>query len=114
MITQRYLFDKYNTGTIYINPAAVEYEDAIIRSYYWCSGSAEDVLDDYNEHLSSISTDRCNEFKIIDDGVLRCGDVHLVENEKEWLWVDYKLRHALRNNVTSDEKVRFIVLKGDY
>lgn len=111
MITNKELLDKYNTGRVYISPAAVEYPDGRIRTHYYCSGTAKEVLRDLMSHLLFPPTERCYKLPKVEYGVLRPGNWEMTDKEMEWLWVEYKLRIALLEG-RSNKKVNFVVM-GD-
>jgi len=109
MITEKELFNKYSTGSVYISPAAMDYDDSRLRTYYWCYGSFKEIMRELMIHLLFPPTDRCFKFpKIEYDGVLRPGNVEMTEKEMGWLWVEYKLRTALNSGYRKN-KVYFTV-----
>lgn len=111
-LSEEYLFDKYSTGQIYVSPAAVDYADSELKAHYWCAGPIESVLEDYGRHLVTTPTLRCNSLPKIKvmDGCLRDLDNTLTTEEKDWLWLEYKLRAAIVSGVKSS-KISFVVVR---
>lgn len=108
MITQSKLFERYSTGRLYISPAAVDYFDSKIRTFYHCEAEFGDLLRDYTEHLLFPPTNKCFAFPKSADGVIRDGGILMDDEEKEWLMVESKLRDALNNFAVG--KVKFVVM----
>lgn len=109
MITQAKLFDKYSTGHIHVSGAAVNYFDSKIRTPHHCEAEFGELLRDYTEHLLSPPTNKCFDFPISTDGVIRDGGMSMNDEEMEWLMIEYKLRAAF--NSCAGAKVKFVVVK---
>jgi len=111
MITQSKLFERYSTGHLYVSPAAIDYFDSKIRTFYHCEAEFGDLLRDYTEHLLFPPTNKCFDFPKSTDGVIRDGGMEMDDEEKEWLMIESKLRDAL--NSCTGAKVKFVVVKED-
>jgi hypothetical protein len=109
MITENELCKRYSTGAIYVSPAAIDYFDSKIRTFYYCEAEFGDLLRDYIEHLLFPPTDKCFNFPKPTDGVIRGGGMTMSDEEIKWASVEYELRSAL-NNFTGS-KVKFVAKK---
>ncbi len=107
MISENELYKKYNIGIIYVNPAAVDYFDSKFRTSYWCEAGFGELLRDYVEHLSFPPTNKCLNFPRSTDGVVRDGGMPMNDEEREWLFVEYKIRNVLNNFF--ENKGKFVV-----
>ena len=110
MITGKKLFDRYSTGRVYTNGAAIDYFDSKIRTRYQCEAEFGELLRDYIEHLLFPPSDLCFDFPRSTDSVIRDGGMSMDDEEKEWLMIEYKLRNAL--NGCTGAKVKFVVVTG--
>ena len=109
MTTQKELFDKYGTNSVYISPAAIDYFDSKIRTSYYCEAKFEDLLKDYTDHTLFPPTKQCSYLpRVGDDGIIRNGGFSITNDEIEWLFIEYKLRCALKH-FTDSNKIEFIV-----
>ena len=110
MITNKELLKKYNTGRVYISPAAMDWFDSKMRTFYYCSGTVEEVSRNLEDHLAFPPTERCYKLPKVDHyGILREGNWAMTSEEKEWLWVEYKLKEALKK--PKNGSVQFICIR---
>jgi len=110
VITNKELLDKYNTGRVYISPATMDWFDTKIRTFYYCLGTVKQIARDLIEHLLFPPTERCYRLPKVDyDGILRPKGWEMTDEEKEWLFIEHKLREALKRH--KNGRVQFICVE---
>lgn len=110
MTTDRELFNKYSMGVTYISPAAMDWFDTKIRTFFYCSGSVKEIMRELMLHLLFPPTERCYKLPKVDayDGVLRPKGWDMTDEEKEWLFIEHKLKEALQKQKKG--RVQFVVM----
>ena len=90
MNIRRDILEKYNTGQVYISPAAISYIDDRIRDKYLCRMPMSALIRYYILHLNDAPTDRCYDCVVpSDDVVIRIDNP--INEELEWLSMEYTL-----------------------
>lgn len=90
------LLSKYSTGRRYISPAMINYPSGTVPTYYWCSGTYDDFLKDYKQHLNEPPNTRVLDVEQSVDGLFRA-PFKLTQIELDWLYIEYKLRKSLES-----------------
>ena len=115
MITQNELIKRYSTGQVYVSGALINWFGGKIYTFYYCDGKPSDVLKDYFRHKMSIPNNKCLQLlsRTDLDLVIPSEPISTTE-ERDWIWVEIKLREALKEAIEKKTgRVRFIAMRTE-